>query len=34
MRTLTELRDSLLPRLMSGKLRIPEIQAAVEEAAP
>ncbi len=27
---LTELRDTLLPRLMSGKLRVPEIQEAVE----
>ena len=29
--TLAKLRDTLLPRLMSGKLRIPEIQEAVEE---
>ena len=29
---LAGLRDTLLPRLMSGKLRIPEIQEAVEEA--
>ncbi|MCP5279465.1 MAG: restriction endonuclease subunit S [Thiobacillus sp.] len=29
---LTELRDTLLPRLMSGKFRIPEIQEAIEEA--
>jgi type I restriction enzyme S subunit len=34
MRTLTELRDTLLPRLMSGKLRIPESQETVEEGAP
>lgn len=31
-KTLAETRDALLPRLMSGKLRIPEIQEAVEEA--
>lgn len=31
--SLAELRDTLLPRLMSGKLRIPEIQEAIEEAA-
>lgn len=30
--SLAALRDTLLPRLMSGKLRIPEIQEAVEEA--
>lgn len=30
--TLAELRDTLLPRLISGKLRIPEAQEAVEEA--
>ncbi|MBL0391584.1 restriction endonuclease subunit S [Ramlibacter monticola] len=28
---LTELRDSLLPRLISGKLRLPEAQAQLEE---
>jgi type I restriction enzyme S subunit len=33
-RGLGTLRDTLLPRLMSGKLRIPERQAAVAEAAP
>lgn len=27
---LTELRDTLLPRLISGKLRLPEAQAALE----
>jgi type I restriction enzyme S subunit len=31
---LASLRDTLLPRLMSGKLRIPESQEAVEEATP
>lgn len=30
--TLAQLRDSLLPRLISGKLRIPEAQARLEEA--
>lgn len=29
--TLAELRDTLLPRLISGKLRLPEASAAVEE---
>jgi len=29
---LTELRDTLLPRLISGKLRLPEAQEQVEEA--
>ena len=28
----TELRDTLLPRLISGKLRLPETEALVEEA--
>lgn len=31
-RSLTELRDSLLPRLISGKLRLPEAQTQLEEA--
>lgn len=31
-RELGALRDTLLPRLMSGKLRIPEIQEVIEEA--
>ena len=31
-RTLQELRDTLLPRLISGKLRIPEAEALVEES--
>jgi type I restriction enzyme S subunit len=31
-RQLAELRDTLLPRLISGKLRIPEVQAQVEDA--
>jgi type I restriction enzyme S subunit len=31
-RTLAETRDALLPRLISGKLRIPEVQAQVEDA--
>lgn len=30
--TLTELRDTLLPRLISGQLRLPEAQAPLEEA--
>lgn len=32
MRTLTHLRDTLLPRLISGQLRLPEAEALVEEA--
>jgi type I restriction enzyme S subunit len=28
---LTELRDTLLPRLISGKLRLPEAQEQVED---
>lgn len=32
-RSLVDLRDSLLPRLISGKLRIPEALTEVEEAA-
>ena len=31
-RSLTDLRDSLLPRLISGTLRLPEAQAQLEEA--
>ena len=31
-RTLTTLRDTLLPRLISGQLRLPEAQAATEAA--
>jgi type I restriction enzyme S subunit len=30
-RTLAELRDTLLPRLISGELRVPEAEAAAEE---
>ena len=30
--TLTQLRDTLLPRLISGQLRLPEAEQAVEEA--
>ena len=30
---LATIRDTLLPRLMSGKLRIPEMQKAIEEAS-
>ena len=30
-RTLTQLRDTLLPRLISGQLRLPEAEATVEE---
>ena len=30
--TLSTLRDTLLPRLISGQLRLPEAQAAVEGA--
>ncbi|MCM8622410.1 MAG: restriction endonuclease subunit S [Candidatus Accumulibacter sp.] len=33
MRTLTTLRDTLLPRLISGKLRLPEAEAELEEVA-
>lgn len=32
--TLTNLRDTLLPRLISGQLRLPEAQALVEENDP
>lgn len=32
LRTVTTLRDTLLPRLISGQLRLPEAQAAVEGA--
>lgn len=31
-RVVAELRDTLLPRLISGKLRLPEAQAQIEEA--
>ncbi|AJE22037.1 Type I restriction modification DNA specificity domain protein [Azotobacter chroococcum NCIMB 8003] len=31
-KTLTQLRDTLLPRLISGQLRLPEAEALVEEA--
>ena len=31
--TLTSLRDTLLPRLISGQLRIPEAEALIEETA-
>jgi type I restriction enzyme, S subunit len=31
-KTLTDLRDTLLPRLISGKLRLPEAQSQLEEA--
>ncbi|WBM40736.1 hypothetical protein M2J84_11260 [Comamonas aquatica] len=31
-RSLTALRDTLLPRLISGQLRLPEAQALVEES--
>lgn len=34
LRILANLRDTLLPRLISGKLRIPEAEAIVEEALP
>ena len=33
-KTLSDLRDTLLPRLMAGKLRIPELQESIEVAAP
>ncbi len=33
-RTLTELRDTLLPRLISGQLRLPEAESLVQEACP
>ena len=29
--TLTQLRDTLLPRLISGQLRLPEAEAQLEE---
>jgi len=32
--SLSELRDTLLPRLISGKLRLPEAQALIEDATP
>jgi len=31
--TLTQLRDTLLPRLISGQLRLPEAEALVAEVA-
>lgn len=31
-RSLAEIRDTLLPRLISGKLRLPEAQAQLEDA--
>ena len=31
--TLSNLRDTLLPRLISGQLRLPEAEALVKEAA-
>lgn len=31
-RTLSDLRDTLLPRLISGKLRLPEVQEQLDEA--
>lgn len=34
MRQLTQLRDTLLPRLISGKRRLPDAQALIEEATP
>ena len=30
--TLTQLRDTLLPKLISGEVRLPEAEALVEEA--
>lgn len=33
-KTLTNLRDTLLPRLISGQLRLPEVEAALAEVAP
>jgi type I restriction enzyme S subunit len=32
-RTLTTLRDALLPRLLSGELRVPDAERAVAEVA-
>jgi type I restriction enzyme S subunit len=29
-KTLTQLRDTLLPRLISGQLRLPETEASIE----
>jgi type I restriction enzyme S subunit len=34
LRTLTTLRDTLLPRLISGQLRLPQAQAQIEERTP
>lgn len=34
MKTLASLRDTMLPRLMSGKLRVPEAEMMIEEAKP
>ena len=31
-RTLTQLRDTLLPKLISGEIRVPEAEEAVEAA--
>ena len=31
-RTLAALRDTLLPQLLSGEIRVPEAEEAVEEA--
>jgi len=31
-RTLAALRDTLLPKLLSGEIRVPEAERAVEEA--
>jgi type I restriction enzyme S subunit len=31
--TLSNLRDTLLPRLISGALRLPEVEAQIQEAA-
>ena len=33
LRTITSIRDTLLPRLISGQLRIPEAEALIEETA-
>lgn len=33
-RSLAQLRDTLLPRLISGKLRLPDAQALIEEVTP
>ena len=33
-RTLADLRDTLLPKLISGEIRVPEAEDALQEAGP